>query len=53
MLNEFLGPDEVSSKLMELEDRSCRINLRIDCIPETTNETWGACKGKKSERNYK
>ena len=42
----LLNGDEVSAKLMELEDRSRRNKLRIDGINEEPNETWDAC-GKK------
>ena len=36
---DLLDPKEVSSKLIELEDRSRRNNLRIDGIEEKPNET--------------
>ena len=42
----LLNADEVSAKLIELEDRSRRNKLRIDGINEEPNETWDAC-GKK------
>ena len=40
---DLLDPEEVSSKLIELEDRSRRNNLRIDGIEEKPNETWEEC----------
>ena len=36
---DLLDPDDVSTKLVELEDRSQRNNLRIDGFQETPNET--------------
>ena len=42
----LLNADEVSAKLIELEDRSQRNNLRIDAIKEEPNETWEACEKK-------
>ena len=39
----LLDPNNISSKLIKLEDRSRRINLRIDGIEETPNETWQDC----------
>ena len=42
----LLNADEVSAKLIELEDRSRRNKLRIDGINEEPNETWDVC-GKK------
>ena len=41
--DDLLNADEVSAKLVELEDRSRRNNLRIDGIKEEPNETWEAC----------
>ena len=38
-----MDPEEVSSKLIELEDRSRRNNLRIDGIKEKPKETWEEC----------
>ena len=38
-----MDPEEVSSKLIKLEDRSHRNNLRIDGIEEKPNETWEEC----------
>ena len=35
-----VDPDYVTNKLIDLEDRSRRNNLRIDGIPESMNETW-------------
>ena len=40
---DLLYPEDVSSKLIELEDRSRRNNLRIDGIEEVPNETWEEC----------
>ena len=39
----MLNADKVSAKLIELEDRSRRNNLRIDGIKEEPNDTWEAC----------
>ena len=39
-----LNTDEVSAKLIKLEDRSRRNNLWIDSIKKESNETWEACK---------
>ena len=36
-------PNEVSEKLIKLEDRLRRNNLRIDGLTLNTNETWGDC----------
>ena len=36
-------PEFVENKLVELEDRSSRCNLRIDGVKETSNETWEKC----------
>ena len=44
--NDFLDPNEVSEKLIELEVRSRSNNLRTDGLIENTNETWGDCKKK-------
>ena len=44
--DDLLNADEVSAKLVELEDRSRRNNLRIDGIKEEPNETWEACEKK-------
>lgn len=40
---DLLDPEDVSSKLIELEDRSRRNHLRIDGIEEVPNETWEEC----------
>ena len=40
---DLLDPKYVSSKLIELEDRSRRNNLRIDGIDEKQNKTWDEC----------
>ena len=39
----MLDPDYVMEKLIELEDRSRRNNLRIDSISEVSHETWEMC----------
>ena len=39
MEDDLLNADEVSAKLIELEDRSRRNNLQIDSIKEEPNET--------------
>ena len=44
--NDLLNPDEVSDKLIELEDRSRRNNLRVDGIEESPDETWETCENK-------
>ena len=41
--DDLLDPDYVSSKLIELEDRSRRNNLRVDGIMQEPNETWEEC----------
>ena len=41
--DDILDPNDVSSKLIELEDRSRRNNLRIDGIEETLKETLEDC----------
>ena len=41
--NDFLYPEEVSSKLIESEERSCSNNFSIDGIHETPSETWDLC----------
>ena len=38
--SDHLDPNQVSQKLIELEDKSKRNNLRIDGLTENTNETW-------------
>ena len=40
---DLLDPTFVMEKLAELEDRSRRNNVRIDDIPEISNETWESC----------
>ena len=37
---DLLDSGKVSSKLIELEDTSCRNNLRIDGIAEDQNDSW-------------
>ena len=44
-----MDPNDVSSKLIELEDRSRRNNLRIRHIAETLNKTWEDCEIKMRE----
>ena len=44
--DNLLEPEYVMGKLIELEDRSRRNNLRIDGMEETLNETWDICEGK-------
>ena len=44
--DDLLNADEVSAKLIELEDRSQRNDLRIDGIKEEPNEKWEACEKK-------
>ena len=43
---DLLDSEKVSSKLIELEDRARRINLRIDGIAEDQNESWHECEEK-------
>ena len=45
-----MDPNDVSSKLIELEDRSRQNNLHIDGIKETTSKTCEDCKLK--YKNY-
>ena len=40
---------DINEKLIELEDRSRRTNIRIDGIVETHNETWEECETKVQE----
>ena len=47
--DDLLDPNDVSSKLIELGDRSRRNSLRIDGIEETPNETWEDCEIKIQE----
>ena len=46
---DLLDADDVSAKLVELEDRSRRNNLRIHGVRETPNETWKTCEEKIQE----
>ena len=46
---DLLDPDDVSVKLVELEDRSRRNYVRIDGLRETPNETWKTCEGNVQE----
>ena len=46
---DILDLDEVSTKLVELEDRSQRNNLWIDGLRQTPNETWKTCEEKVQE----
>ena len=43
---DLLNADEVSDKLVELEDPSRRNNLQIGGIEESPDETWGTCENK-------
>ena len=43
---DVLDPDYVTNKLIELEDRSRRNNIRIDGIEDDQNETWDSCEEK-------
>ena len=43
---DLLDPNEVPKKLIELEDRSRRNNLRFDGLTEDPNETWDDCEQK-------
>ena len=47
--DDLLDLNDVSSKLIELGDRSRRNSLRIDGIEETPNETWEDCEIKIQE----
>ena len=38
-----VDPEYVTNKLIDLEDRSRRNNLRIDGISESRNRTWEEC----------
>ena len=38
--------DHISQKLVEIEDRSRRNNIRIDGIPESYKESWDDCEKK-------
>ena len=46
---DLLDLKYVSLKLIELEDRSRRINLPIDGIKEKRNETWDECEARVQE----
>ena len=41
--DDLLDPNEVSKKLIELEDRSRQNNLRSDGLTKEPNETWDDC----------
>ena len=41
--DDLLDPNEASKKLIELEDRFRRKNLRFDGLAEDSNETWDDC----------
>ena len=43
---DLLDSDKVSSKLIDLEDRSRRNNIRMDGIAGDQNESWHECKEK-------
>ena len=43
---DVLDPDYATNKLIELEDRSRRNNIRIDGIEDDQNETWDSCEEK-------
>ena len=47
--HNLLDPNYVSSKLIELEDRSRRKNLHIDETDEKPNETWDECEARVEE----
>ena len=47
--DDFLDPNDASSKLIKLEDRSWQNNLHIDGIKETLNETQEDCEIKMQE----
>ena len=47
--NDLLDPNEVLEKLIELEDRPRRNNLRIDGLIENTSKTWDNCEKKVQE----
>ena len=44
--DDLLDPNEVSKKLIELEDRSRRNNLHFDGLTKDPNETWDDCERK-------
>ena len=41
--DDLLNPNDLSSKLIELADRSRQNNLRIESIEETANEACKDC----------
>ena len=41
--NNQIDPDYIYNKLVDLEDRSRRCNLRIDGVTEKKGETWEQC----------
>ena len=41
--NNQIDPEYVYNKLVDLEDRSRRCNLRIDGVTEGKGETWEQC----------
>ena len=41
-----IDPKYIQDKLRELEDRTCRNNIRFDGIKQTKGETWNDCKKK-------
>ena len=46
---DLLDPKYISSKFIELEDRSRRNNLCIDRIDEEPNKTWDECEARLQE----
>ena len=44
-----IDPDKVGKKLMDLEDRYRKNNLKIDGVAEENGETWDDCKQKVKE----
>ena len=47
--DNILNPNNVFSKIIKLEDRSRRNNLRLDGIKETSNKTCEDCEIKMQE----
>ena len=47
--NDLLDPYDVSNKLVEMEDRSRRNNLRFDGLVDNSKETWEECERKVQE----
>ena len=41
--NNQIDPEYIYNKLVDLEDRSRRCNLRIDGATEKKGETWEQC----------